>query len=194
LVALFLTHTVGPSPVGNLGTASTTPTPVASGGSSASKSVQNVPQVNPIGPAGNTSPSPSPSISTSPPGQVEISGVSFTGTSAAPTVTVSGAGFGANAPAGQLDNATTCGPYTSNGDVYGNNLWFIDNGNFAAGIGTPPKASCIGITIQSWSDSQVSYQFGNAYNSFDHWYITSGDQYTLAVDGVPYSGTVSFSA
>jgi len=52
-------------------------------------------------------------------------------------------------------------------------------------MGTPPKGSCIGITVRSWSTDQVIYQFGSAYDSFDHWYISAGDQYTLSVDGAP---------
>jgi hypothetical protein len=39
----------------------------------------------------------------------------------------------------------------------------------------------------------VVYEFGNAYNSFDHWYISPGDPYTLAVRGAQYQGTASFS-
>lgn len=122
-----------------------------------------------------------------------ISGVSFTGNTAAPTVTVSGQGFGTS-PTGQLNNSTSCGSYTNNGDDYGTgNLWFEDGSNFAAGIGTPPNGTCVGIIILSWSGDQVAYQFGNAYDSFAHWYISAGDQYTLSVKGVQYSGTVSFS-
>jgi hypothetical protein len=61
-----------------------------------------------------------------------ISAVSFTGNTATPTVIVSGQGFGTS-PGGQLDNATSCGSYANNGDDFGtNNLWFQDNGNFAA--------------------------------------------------------------
>jgi hypothetical protein len=107
-------------------------------------------------------------------------------------VIVSGQGFGTT-PTGQLNNSTSCGSYTNNGDDYGaENLWFEDGSNFAAGIGTPPNGTCVGIIVLSWSSDQVIYQFGNAYDSFDHWYISVGDQYTVSVKGVQHSGTVIF--
>lgn len=124
-----------------------------------------------------------------------ISEVGFMGNTAAPTVVVTGNGFGSAPPAGQPDNSTSCGGYTNNGDDYGAaDLWFEDVGNFAAGNGIPPNGSCIGIIVLSWSNDKVMYQFGNAYKSFDHWHISDGDQYSLWVKGVQYSGTVSFSS
>jgi hypothetical protein len=78
--------------------------------------------------------------------------------------------------------------------LWASNLWFRDGENFGAGIGNPPNGTCVGIIVLYWSANQVVYQFGNAYNSFDHWYISTGDQYTLCVKGVNYSGTVSFSS
>jgi hypothetical protein len=109
-------------------------------------------------------------------------------------VIVTGTGFGSTPPAGQPDNSTNCGSYVNNGNDYGpTNLWFEDIGNFAAGNGTPPNGSCVGIIVLSWSTDQVIYQFGSAYNSFDHWYISTGDQYDVWVNGVEYSGTANFS-
>jgi hypothetical protein len=123
-----------------------------------------------------------------------ISGVNFTGGTATPTVTITGHGFGATPPVGASDNATNCGNYTSNGEDYGTaNLEFVDNGNFAAGGGTPPNGDCVGLVLQSWSTDRVVYRFGNAYNTFDHWYITVGDQYTVTIENVHYTGTVSFA-
>lgn len=106
---------------------------------------------------------------------------------------ISGQRFGTR-PTGQLDNSTTCGNYTNNGDAFGaSNPWFKDGIDFVAGIGTPPSASCIGIIVESWSSDQIIYQFGNAYDTFDHWYISPGDQYTVSVMGVQYTGTIGFS-
>jgi hypothetical protein len=140
------------------------------------------------GPAGNGSIG---EITTSGPA---IAGVTFTGDTAAPTVIISGYGFGTTAPAGASDDSTSCGSYTSNGEDYGaTNLWFVDTGNFAAGSGTPPSGACIGLSVQSWSSDLVVYKFGNAYDSFAHWYISAGDQYTLSVLGAQDGGTVSFS-
>jgi hypothetical protein len=47
-----------------------------------------------------------------------ISGVSFTGDTAAPTMTISGRGFGATQPTGVSDNSTSCGNYAGNGEDY----------------------------------------------------------------------------
>lgn len=129
------------------------------------------------------------------PSGTTISAVTFTGDTAAPTVIITGHGFGAVPPAGLPNNTTSCGDYAHNGDNYGPaDLWFEDVGNFMAGMGTPPTGCCIGIIVQSWSTDQVIYQFGSAYNTFDHWYISPGDQYTVSVRGIRYSGTVSFSS
>lgn len=199
LIALFVSTGGRPLPssiIGAAATATATPTQTAAGSpQGAGVPTQNVgvPQQNG---GGATRPPrrprhPKPTKSPSPPA---ISGVAFTGDTTTPTVVVTGSGFGAAPPVGQADNSTNCGSYTSNGYDYGpSNLSFQDIGNFAAGIGTPPNGSCIGIIVLSWSDNQLVYQFGNAYNSFDHWYISAGDQYTLSVNGLNYSGTVSFS-
>ena len=136
-----------------------------------------------------TSPSQTSPQSTIP----AISGVSFTGGTAAPTVTITGHGFGATPPAGSADDSTSCGNYTGNGEVYGTSFQFVDTGNFEAGAGTPPGGDCIGLIVQSWSTDQVVFQFGSAYNSFDHWYITAGDQYSVSVNDLHYTGTVSFA-
>ena len=128
-------------------------------------------------------------------GGTVISGVRLTGDTAVPTVIISGHGFGTSPPAGQANNSTSCGSYTNNGEDYGpKDLWFEDVSNFAAGNGTPPNGTCIGIIVLSWSSDQLVYQFGNAYNSFDHWYLSAGDQYIVSVKGVQSTGTVSFSS
>src|SRR5690349_18218416 len=59
-----------------------------------------------------------------------ITSVSFGGTSGpgvgSPTITLHGSGFGTNPPAGTPNNSTSCGAYTANGQVYGNQLYFLD--------------------------------------------------------------------
>jgi hypothetical protein len=146
-------------------------------------------------PRGGPTPSRRPTTpATTPASGPAISGVVFSGNTAAPTVTVTGSGFGSTPPAGQPDNTTSCGNYTNNGDDFGSALWFQDTGNFAAGDGTPPSGTCIGIIVLTWSADKVTYQFGNAYNSFDHWYLSNGDQYLVTVNGMQSSGTVSFSS
>jgi hypothetical protein len=127
-----------------------------------------------------------------PPGAPTFKKVTFSGTPANPTVTVTGKGFG-TVPAGASDNATSCGSYSNNGDAYGATaLWFQDTGNFVAGQGTPPSASCIGIIISSWSNTKVVFKFGNAYDTFGTWVLTSGDAFVLSVNAGEVAGTVSF--
>ena len=79
-------------------------------------------------------------------GGTVISRIRFTGDTAAPTVIISGHGFGTSPPTGQSNNSTGCGSYTNNGKDYATKvLWFDDVSNFAAGNGTPPNGTCIGI-------------------------------------------------
>jgi hypothetical protein len=128
----------------------------------------------------------------SPPG---ISSVSFAGTAgpgvASPAVTLTGSGFGATAPKGTSDNSTGCGPYTANGDVYGNKLYVVDDGNFEAGFSDSNGPNCIGIKVVSWSPTKVVLQFGNAYGTFAHWYLSNGDGYAISIKNAIWGGTVS---
>lgn len=124
----------------------------------------------------------------------DISSVSFTGTSgpgvASPTITITGSRFGATPPSGTSDNSTSCGPYTANGKVYGNKLYFADDANFEAGFSNSSGADCVGISVVSWSSTKVVLQFGNAYGTFDHWYLSNGDGYAISIKSSIWGGTV----
>lgn len=124
-----------------------------------------------------------------------ITSVSFSGTSgswvASPTITLTGSNFGATPPAGTSDNNTSCGGYTANGNVYGYQLYFLDDNNFEAGASNSGGADCVGISVVSWSDNQVVLQFGNAYGTFAHWYVANGDGYAISVNNGLFGGTVS---
>jgi hypothetical protein len=124
-----------------------------------------------------------------------IASVSFSGTHgpgvASPTITVNGTNFGATAPPGTSDNTTSCGPYTANGKVYGGKLYITDDANFEAGFSTSSGADCVGIIVVSWSPTKVVLAFGNAYGTFDHWYLTNGDGYALSVKTALWGGTVT---
>jgi hypothetical protein len=127
--------------------------------------------------------------------QPSIASVSFTGTAgggvASPTITMTGSHFGARPPSGTSDNSTSCGPYTANGEVYGRKLYFVDDRNFIAGYSTRSGgAACIGMIVKSWSPGRVVLQFGNAYGTFDHWYLSDGDGYAISVRHGIYGGTV----
>jgi hypothetical protein len=124
-----------------------------------------------------------------------ISSVSFSGTHspgvASPTITLTGSQFGATPPSGTSDNTTSCGPYTANGKVYGSKLYFLDDANFEAGFSNSGGADCVGIIVVSWTSTRVVLRFGNAYGTFDHWYLTNGDGYALSVKNALWGGTVS---
>jgi eukaryotic-like serine/threonine-protein kinase len=108
---------------------------------------------------------------------------------APPTITVTGLNFGAE-PTGVSDNVNNCGSYSANGDDFGTSFWFQDSTYSSYGYGTPQSGSCVGIIINSWSSTSISFKFGNAYRTFDHWYLTTGDPYTLYIKGAQKSGTV----
>ncbi len=124
-----------------------------------------------------------------------IASVSFSGThgpgGASPTITITGAQFGATAPTGTSDNTTSCGQYTANGKVYGGKLYFADDANFEAGFSNSGGADCVGITVVSWSPTKVVLKFGNAYGTFDHWFLTNGDGYAISVKTAIWGGTVT---
>jgi hypothetical protein len=127
--------------------------------------------------------------------QPSIASVSFSGTSgpgvASPTITITGSHFGTTAPKGTSDNSTNCGPYTANGDVYGTKLYFVDDTNFEAGYSDSSGANCVGIVVVSWSSTKVVLTFGNAYGTFDHWYLTNGDGFAISLKNGLWGGTVS---
>jgi len=124
-----------------------------------------------------------------------IASVSFTGAHgpgvASPVITITGSHFGATPPAGTSDNTTSCGTFTANGKVYGNKLYFTDDANFEAGFSNSGGADCVGIIVVSWSSTKVVLAFGNAYGTFDHWFLTNGDGYALSVKTALWGGTVT---
>jgi hypothetical protein len=123
-----------------------------------------------------------------------IASVTFSGTSgsggASPKITIKGAHFGATAPNGTSNNRTSCGHYTANGRVYGNKLYFLDDKNFEAGFSNSSGADCIGIRVVSWSRTKVVLKFGNAYGTFDHWFLTNGDGFAISMKTALWGGAV----
>jgi hypothetical protein len=117
--------------------------------------------------------------------------VRFSGDTATPKITVTGSGF-ANEPKAYNDDDTSCGTYTNNGYAFGKHFYLTDVGNFTAGYGIPPGASCVGIVVTTWSNPKVVFGFGESYDTFDHWYISNGDQYQIGIKGVEATGTVTF--
>ncbi len=111
-----------------------------------------------------------------------INSVTFTGSAATPTVTISGSNLGTE-PTGGPPGCSTSGQ-----NFPGNSLTFGDTTEgWTAGTG----GDCIGLVVSSYSSSQIVYGFGSGYNVYGT--ANSGDAYTLTVQGVAFSGTVSYS-
>ncbi len=113
-----------------------------------------------------------------------VTGVAFTGTSADPTITVTGSGFGSSPPIGTPETCQS----GDTGDDYGSSgLWFSDatQGGWTAG----QDGDCIGLIVSSWSSSQVVFGFGNEYANYPA--IQSGDQIEVDVQGATFSGPLT---
>jgi len=121
-----------------------------------------------------------------------ITGVTFLGNSSAPTISVTGSGFGPAPLTGYSDASNSCGAYTNNGSTFGTNL-YLQSTTFVAGLGAPPAMSCVGLIIASWTDTQITLTYGNAYDTFGPWVLNSGDAYAMHVGSSVLTGTVVFS-
>jgi hypothetical protein len=121
-----------------------------------------------------------------------ITGVTWGGGSSAPTATIAGTGFGKTPPKGaSAGGAPGCAGAT--GNDYGTALFFIDDTqSWQAGAGKPPTSgACVGVVVNSWTNTSVSVSFGNEYGSFN-WTVFSGDNFVWAVKGYYWGGVVSF--
>ena len=111
-----------------------------------------------------------------------ISGVTVSGTSANPTVTVTGSGFGASPPIGTPETCES----GDTGDDYGSvGLWFSDK---SAAWTAGQAGDCIGLIVSSWSDTQVVYTFGNEYANYPA--VGSGTQAEVGVQGATFTTTL----
>jgi hypothetical protein len=172
-------------PAGQTEPATTAPPQASDSPTGTAPSAAPQPPIEPPA-TGTRSPRPQPpggQPTTPPPGPSVV----FTGTTANPTIAVNGNNFGTE-PAGAPWRDTPCGSYTDNGRNYGDQLWFADSDYFHAG-----NDGCIGIKVVSWSPTRVVFQFGNSYNTFDHWYVTAGDPYEITLMGQKFTGTITFS-
>lgn len=114
--------------------------------------------------------------------------VTFSGGTAAPLVTITGHGFGAE-PVGTSDDNTVCGTYVNNGDIYGETTFWLKTPYFAAGS----SGACTGINIDTWTNTKIVFGFGSSYHTYDHWYLAPGDSYTISLKGKLLTGTVQFT-
>jgi hypothetical protein len=121
-----------------------------------------------------------------------VSGVTFSGSTSSPTITVSGSGFGTE-PAATPD-ADGCYPNLSNqGDTFGTKFYFIqDNLPWEAGYAKKGHQSCIGINVSSWSSTNIVFSFGAAYGLDNGQFVlANGNNFGLNVKGFVWGGLVS---
>jgi hypothetical protein len=123
-----------------------------------------------------------------------ISNVEISGSVNAPTVTISGSGFGTVANLGSGEAA--CGSSPTGLD-YGNNFLFTDTTDgWNAGEGSPTY-DCIGVIIQSYSNEEVVFTFGSDYGVYRLGsgvaLLSSGDQFTMTLLGASFSGTAEYT-
>jgi subtilase family serine protease len=112
-----------------------------------------------------------------------ITGVTFTGSVADPTITVTGSGFGSAPP------VFAAGCSASGNDYSGNGLYLTDN-THDWNAGQP--GDCIGLNFSTYSNTQVVLTLGNYYDSSSsNTMLNDGDAFTVDVAGATYTGTVS---
>ena len=115
-----------------------------------------------------------------------ISGVTLSGTPAAPTVTVTGSNFGSAAP--------TATPETCQAGDTGNDYGFggLELQDVTESWGGGELGDCIGLLLTSWSSTKVVFTFGNEYANYGP--INAGDQIEVTVQGVTDTVPASFAA
>ena len=116
-------------------------------------------------------------------GPPTITGVTFTGSPADPTVTIAGSNLGFE-PSGSPAGCSTTGD-----NFFGTSLSFDDTtGSWGAGTG----GDCIGLVVSSFTSTQIVYQFGSGYPTYGT--ANSGDSFNVTVQtGSTYSGTITYS-
>ncbi len=121
---------------------------------------------------------------------ISISSVTFTGSVAGPTITIQGSDFGPT-PA-----STALALYNNTGLDYGTVLHITDTTNplFDAGYDQPAAGfhDTIGLTNLTYTDTLISYQLGSVYNTYPAQFNV-GDDYTVHVGSVAYSGVVTYN-
>ena len=114
-----------------------------------------------------------------------IGSVAFAGSGTSLTVTVNGSGFDAWAPEPSPLVPVSCVPGDTSYDYAAGTLSFTDTTE-GWSAGTP--GSCIGLTLTSWSDSQVVFGFGAGY-VFPK--LAHGDAFQISVLTTVVSGTAT---
>ncbi len=162
-----------------------------------------------VGGPTTTTTAPSTTTTTAPANAPRITSVTTTGTVAAPLITVIGKGFGSVPPPLPVSDVSTiqgCPTISSGGAPgfdYGSNLYVTDlkaavgSSMWTAGQYTTTgeaQADCVGLVIVSWSDTQITFTYGNVYDHnipANHYVLTNGDPLKVVVKGATFTTTVA---
>lgn len=125
-----------------------------------------------------------------------ITSVTFSVGPANPTIQINGVGFDPQPSVDQLAFAGFIG------NDYGSQLHLHDFTNnpaaFDAGFDSPAGFDTIGLIISSYTDHQITYQFGTDYASFyfpSHIFeLNEGDAFTAYVNDASFSGNVTYGS
>ncbi len=138
-------------------------------------------------------------------GTATITSVTFSGTTASPTVTVRGSNLGqlpAPNPAYTPEGHPPLCPAPPSGNQgydYGTSYYLADTSrNWSGGRYRPElnELDCIGLVTSSFSATEVMFTFGSAYAQYQQKYdylLAEGDTYQLAINGATYQGTVHYT-
>ena len=118
-----------------------------------------------------------------------VSGVEFWGSSSSPQVVINGSGFGQAPP--YPSYSPGCG---GTGLTYGYYLYLRDStANWNAGQDpVSGAANCVGLVVDSWSNSHIVFGFGDDYAE-NGWILSPGDTYYLHVFSTIVPGTVAYA-
>jgi len=63
-----------------------------------------------------------------------------------------------------------------------------------AGYGKGTQGNCIGLVVELWTPTEVVFQFGSAYGTFNDWEADPGNNYVIALKGYYWGGVIGYSS
>jgi hypothetical protein len=115
-----------------------------------------------------------------------IGRVSVRGSVSAPTVVVTGTGFGTE-PVGSAANCA------ATGENFASLLYLQDvTQGWTAGRMTATEDDCIGLVVTSYTATEIDFTFGSFYGTGGGYTLADGDQYSMHVANAHSSATVHY--
>lgn len=130
-------------------------------------------------------------------GKPTINSVTFSGTSAAPTVTVTGSGFGtAPAPTSPDCAYEEGGPTPSGSDYSSDALYLQDLTSHSYSPSSPWFAggpgNCVGLVVSTYQSGKIVFTFNNYYGEEYGYVLQADDQISMTVAGTTYQESVRY--